>query len=86
MNSILSIAITIIFASIMTLVAVKIKAIHKSKAFTFLTWNLFINLPLEYFKLFDSHTRDLGDIWFIFAMGYFFIYEYGEIIIYDKKH
>ncbi|MBJ9706878.1 hypothetical protein I5514_05660 [Acinetobacter baumannii] len=85
MNSVLSILITILFVSIVTLVAVKLNVINKSKALTFVTWNLFLNLPLEYFKLFDSHTRDLGDIWFIFAMGYFFIYEYGEIVIYDKK-
>lgn len=76
--------VSILLAALIPALMVKYWGLKRSSFFSCLTWFLFFSVTGEYFRLLDYNTRDLADLWFLFAMGYMVIFEYGEWIDYDQ--
>ncbi|EMW6422785.1 hypothetical protein ACWQOK_000608 [Acinetobacter baumannii] len=58
--------------------------LKKSAFFSCLTWFLMFAVVGEYFRLQENHIRDLADIWFLFAISYMTIFEFGDWIDYEQ--
>lgn len=84
---IISITIGAIVALTAMVISLKAKTLKRSKAFNLFTWLMFFNVVAEYFiRPISQNLKDLADVWFIFAVGYMFVFEYGEWIDYDQNH
>ncbi|WP_046127551.1 hypothetical protein AAID36_10955 [Acinetobacter baumannii] len=63
---------------------VKFWHLKKSAFFSCLTWFLMFAVVGEYFRLQENHIRDLADVWFLFAISYMTIFEFGDWIDYEQ--
>lgn len=76
--------VSMLLAVLIPLLMVKFFHLKKSSFFSCFTWFLFFSVLAEYFRLLDQHTRELADVWFIFAIGYMAIFEYGDWVDYER--
>ncbi|WP_092708087.1 hypothetical protein [Acinetobacter sp. yr461] len=83
-HELIAFGISILITVLIPVLMLKYWALKKSAFFSCLTWFLLFSVTGEYFRLLDHNTRDLADIWFLFAIGYMTVFEYGDWIDYEK--
>lgn len=76
--------VSIILAVLFPLLMVRFLNLKKTAFFNCFTWFLFLTVLGEYFRLLDYHAREIAEVWFIFAMGYMVVFEYGDWLDYEN--
>ena len=76
--------VSIILAALFPLLMVRFFNLKKTALFSCFTWFLFFSVMGEYFRLLDYQAREIANVWFIFAIGYMAVFEYGEWLDYEN--
>lgn len=71
----IAIILNIFLITVLIILLVKFSVIKKHSAFDFFTWHLLFCVISTYAMTFNQNLKDWADLWVIFAIFYFTIFE-----------